>query len=467
MTIRVEIDGRGQVAEFPDGTDQAVIDAAVKRDFFGGTQSPTPQPAGAGMPWMDVASQAMKNIPQSAVGYGKALVQPFLHPADTMNSIGSLIEGGLGTSAPANKQGDIDKLNQFRGMLADRYGGYENIKRTIATDPVGSLADASTLLTGGGWMVSKLPGMVGKAGEIASAVGRAVEPVNLAKQTIVRGAQAVIPKGMPMRLYESALKPGAPTKAFTREQQLEALQAGLDRGITGTKRGHAKVEETISALQDDIAGMIATGDAQGRRVDKGIVKSALNRSKEYFKDIPGAEGYLKDIEAIEKSFDGQHGNYIAIEKAQEVKQKIGTMVRKSYGQLSTATTEALKDIAFGLKEEIADIFPEITNKNHLESMMIRLEPIVEKAAARISKRDVMGIGTPIAGGAVGAATGSWKVAAAATLTKAILDNPSVKTHIAILLNKAKKGGMGPGFVEQRLAAYWAGKAKENEQQSPY
>jgi hypothetical protein len=35
MPIRVEIEGRGQVAEFPDGTDQNIIDAAIRRDYFG------------------------------------------------------------------------------------------------------------------------------------------------------------------------------------------------------------------------------------------------------------------------------------------------------------------------------------------------------------------------------------------------------------------------------------------------
>lgn len=43
MPIRVEIEGKGMVAEFPDGTDPSVIDAAIKRDYFGGTPSPAPQ----------------------------------------------------------------------------------------------------------------------------------------------------------------------------------------------------------------------------------------------------------------------------------------------------------------------------------------------------------------------------------------------------------------------------------------
>ncbi len=34
MPISVEIEGKGMVAEFPDGTDQSIIDATIKRDYF-------------------------------------------------------------------------------------------------------------------------------------------------------------------------------------------------------------------------------------------------------------------------------------------------------------------------------------------------------------------------------------------------------------------------------------------------
>ena len=42
MPIRVEIEGKGKVAEFPDGTDQGVIDAVIQRDFFGGAAKEQP-----------------------------------------------------------------------------------------------------------------------------------------------------------------------------------------------------------------------------------------------------------------------------------------------------------------------------------------------------------------------------------------------------------------------------------------
>ena len=135
----------------------------------------------------------------------------------------------------------------------------------------------------------------------------------------------------------------------------------------------------------------------------------------------------------------------------------------NFGQLlksGAGERKLIRAIAYGIKTEIADIFPEITNLNKQESLMLRLEPIIEKAAARLQKRDLMGIGTPITGAAGGILTGSGKAGTTIMLTKAVLDHPSVKTYLAILLNKANKGGIKPGFVEERLAAYWADKMRE-------
>ena len=67
--IRVEIEGKGQVAEFPDGTSQDVIDSAIKRDFF---SQPSKQ------------DNASDNVPEwgrknpnlyGAYGAGKAIVE--------------------------------------------------------------------------------------------------------------------------------------------------------------------------------------------------------------------------------------------------------------------------------------------------------------------------------------------------------------------------------------------------------
>jgi len=450
--------------DFPDDMPPEAIQSVLQKQFpsKGEGETPTVSQEPASMPWSEVGSQALQNAPSSALNFGKAVASPFIHPLDTLRGINQMATGAKTKIMGGEPDQNTAALDALRQMLAERYGGYENIKRTLATDPVGALADASTVLTGGGGLAARLPGMAGKVGQVAANVGRMAEPVNLAKQVAVGGAQAMLPKKLPMRWYESAVKPPAPTKGFTREQQLEALQTGLDHGILPTQKGVRKVDEIINSLNDQIMGKIDEGAAAGLRIDTGQVVQGLDHAYGYFGNLPGADEYIGQINAIRDSVLKR--KYIPIKEAQEIKQKIGTLIRKEYGKLSSATVEANKGIAYGIKTEIAEIFPEITNLNRQESLMLRLEPIIEKAAARLQKRDLMGIGTPIAGAAGGILTGSGKAGAALMLTKAVLDHPSVKTYLAILLNKANKGGLGPGFVEERLAAYWADKMREASEQ---
>lgn len=412
------------------------------------------------MSWGDVAVNALANTPKSAIEYGKNILTPLIHPIDTLQGIEKIAEGAKTKLFGGQPDQNTASLDAFRSMLADRYGGYENIKRTIANDPVGALADASTVFTGGGSMAAKLPGIAGKVGQAAATAGRIAEPVNLVKRTVGAAANAAIPNSWPMRLYDSAVKPKAPSPKFTREQQIQTLQAGLDAGIMPTEKGVTKIDDIISGLNDQIVGTIDQGSKAGATIKTADVVTRLDGLNEFFGRLPDSEPYLTAIDKIKEGMLSK-GATLPIAEAQKTKQAIYSVLKDSYGELSTATKEANKGIARGIKEEIVSIFPEIKSLNAQESIMLRLEPLISKAAGRIDKRDLLGIGTPIAGAAMGALGGPG-AGAAMWITKAVMDHPSVKTYIAIALNKAKKGGMGPGFVEQRLAAYWAGKAANGE-----
>jgi len=91
MTIKVEIDGKGVVAEFPDGTDPGVIDAAVKRDFFSQPNpSQTPQPS---VPQWGMENPNLYGAYGAARGLYSQAVRPSL---DTLGPLGGAI---LGTPA--------------------------------------------------------------------------------------------------------------------------------------------------------------------------------------------------------------------------------------------------------------------------------------------------------------------------------------------------------------------------------
>jgi hypothetical protein len=111
---------------------------------------------------------------------------------------------------------------------------------------------------------------------------------------------------------------------------------------------------------------------------------------------------------------------------------------KAYGEVKGASIEAQKALARGLKDEIAVQFPEINGLNAAESKLLDLQPVLERAVNRIGNHQAIGLGTPAAGVAAQAVTGSATVAKVAMVLKAVLDNPALKSRLAIAVSKGGK-----------------------------
>jgi hypothetical protein len=124
--------------------------------------------------------------------------------------------------------------------------------------------------------------------------------------------------------------------------------------------------------------------------------------------------------------------------AQRMKQGTYQVLKGKYGEQGSAAVEAQKALARGLKEEIANQFPEISGLNAAESKLLNLQPVLERAVNRISNHQIIGIGTPVAGAATSAVTGSTTLGKVAMVAKAVLDNPNVKSRLAIAVSKGGK-----------------------------
>ena len=168
-----------------------IIDPFETKSESGGIVDPFALPAPAtSMSWSDVPGQALSNAPHSAMEFGKAIVQPFMHPIETAKSIKNIGHGALQKAGVMSGDEDIKYADALGGFVKDRYGGMEQIKKTLATDPVGAAADLSMAFTGGSSALARAPGYIGRAGEAAGAVGRAVDPINAAGKA-VKGAAKV------------------------------------------------------------------------------------------------------------------------------------------------------------------------------------------------------------------------------------------------------------------------------------
>lgn len=129
-----------------------------------------------------------KNVVKSGAGLIGGIANMALHPIDTIKNVGGLAVGAVEKLIPG-MQGQEYKVDAVGKFFKDRYGGIENVKNTFYNDPVGAILDLSTVLTGGGALVTKIGtvgkmGELAKAGNIASKVGEVINPIGLTGKAI-------------------------------------------------------------------------------------------------------------------------------------------------------------------------------------------------------------------------------------------------------------------------------------------
>lgn len=150
--------------------------------------------------------QSIRHVPSAAANAVGNLAHAVMHPIDTVTGLADIGAGALREGAkrvlPAGVVSAIDSLDapdttkrietaaSSAGQhLKDRYGGAEQIKRTLATDPVGAALDLAAVLTGGGGLASRAPGVIGRAGQAISTAGGAIDPITNAGRVLGRSGQ--------------------------------------------------------------------------------------------------------------------------------------------------------------------------------------------------------------------------------------------------------------------------------------
>jgi len=222
----------------------------VEKQQWPGTPVAAPAAAPSGpMSAMDVVTGAVTNLPSSAVQFGRDLIQPIIHPIDTATAIKDVGKGVLQKTGVLSGEDAIPHADAVGQFFSDRYGGMENLKKTLATDPVGFAADLSTVLTGGGALAARAPGMAGKVGQVVGQAGRAIDPL-VGAGKIVKGAGVV----------GSELVGGLATHAGG-EALRTAARAGAEGGAPATAflenlRGKAPADEAVAAARQGLGEMV-------------------------------------------------------------------------------------------------------------------------------------------------------------------------------------------------------------------
>jgi hypothetical protein len=173
------------------------------------------------------------NIPSSTIQLGRNIGQAVTSPKETLSGLGGTLGGliyqGLpeGVGNPETRAKQEAMYNQAKEYRGERFGGQENILKTLQNDPVGLLADLSAVLTGGGSALLKgqsalgrTGGLVGNVGKYAKTAGEYTNPITgvqyVAKEsipTIMSGVTRTSPESF-ITGYEAGKEGGNALKSF-------------------------------------------------------------------------------------------------------------------------------------------------------------------------------------------------------------------------------------------------------------
>lgn len=286
----------------------------------------------------------------------------------------------LAAAAPS-----LERLANAAGSSGLRLGSTlpANATRAQKLADIGTRA-AGSAITGGASAALVDPEHAGRGALVGAAIPGAVKFAGQAGK-----AASGLVDDISTRLMQSAIKP---TIAQLKSGDAAvAVRELLDRGINPTMRGAEKLRGMIGDLNDQIADKIATS---GATVNKQNVIKSLDEVRRNFSRQVSPTSDLRAIQGVADDFMA-HPNLpsddIPVGAAQALKQGTYRVLKKKYGQVGSAETEAQKGLARGLKEEIATAVPGVQGLNAEESRLITTLNVAERRALMEMNKNPMGL----------------------------------------------------------------------------
>ena len=243
----------------------------------------------------EVPGAALQNLPASAQRFASGVVgglqQLATSPVETVSGlVGGALDIGAGALQNVLPQNVVDVINKFDfdsnsakravemanragGVIAKRYGSYENVKRTLAEDPVGAAADLSTLLG---------VGALGTGSQVLSRASTLTNPLT----AVTAPVTAVAKRGQ---------------AKMTKQQKLNAvrddtLREGQAQGFVVTP---GSVTPTVgNILLERIGGKTRVEQLAGVR-NQQVTDSLARRAVGLPDDAPLTRDTMRDIRAQE------------------------------------------------------------------------------------------------------------------------------------------------------------------------
>jgi len=199
----------------------------------------------------EVAGRAIRNVPSSFAGVVSNVAEAITSPVQTAKTVLDLGAGLLQNVLPermvqaiGEDKASRDLAKKVGEFYVERYGGIENVKKAVASDPVGVLADVSTILTGGAGAVRLGAGgaaLARKAG-VQVAPEAITAPLAVAEQ-LSRTAATIDPLAIAGRTVAAATRGAGSVVAPIVGMQTGAGREAITQAFEAGRRGGETAEQ--------------------------------------------------------------------------------------------------------------------------------------------------------------------------------------------------------------------------------
>lgn len=428
-------------------------------------------------------SQFAQNLVRSGKEFGSELwnAAAGIPTGETPRAIGNLALGTAqlmsGASGPGADYTEYPRA--VGGYYAGRYGSLADMARTGYEDPVGTLADASMLLSLGGTgvrgaaAVPRAMGMARTAGALEATgkglrtAGAMTDPLRLGFQATTLPLRSpvdipLVSRLKPENLYQSAMKP-RPSLSDQPGRIERMVQTGLEERIPVSEAGLKKGWGIVDELNKEVQGYIDDATARGVTIDPLQIRKRIDDVRQQFSGQFISADDLKKIDKLEQKFLAEHATpstgtttaSMTPAEAQEAKQKAYRKLKGKYGKKATdSQVEFLKGVARGANEELRAAIPEITEPNVRESKLLDFLPELQRTVSRTKNYQLLSLNTPAVATATYALTGDPKIAGTLSVLHAIFEHPMAKSKLALAIYygmKANPGKYGPARMATATA----------------
>jgi hypothetical protein len=282
-----------------------------------------------------VPGEAISNVPASAKRFATGLYEAVTSPIQTAMGV---LDIGAGALQKALPESAINFINQFEGnpaaatraveaanaaggLIKDRYGSYEGIKRTLAEDPVGAVADLSTLLTGGSAATTRLAPALSKTLQTASVATNPLTVVTKPAQMALAAKEKLFPSQLAKQQEINAVR-DATLRAGQQEGYVVTPGSVSSTGkniIAERMAGKSHLEQLASVQNQTVTDKLARR-AAGISETAPLTSATMQdiRKAEYIKGYKPIEelgsiktdpAFLDDLIAVEGKYAGPSSSF--------------------------------------------------------------------------------------------------------------------------------------------------------------